>query len=243
MVRVTAGERNDTWYGVAWADDGLVATATGVTHDAALVNVRRCLPAGVQSEPTGASDDLPGEITRVIAMLDRLEHGDESDKRFRLSTYVSIPLRRILTAAAAIPIGYVTTYGDIAVAAGSEARPVGRVMATNPLYPIVPCHRVVGSDFALVGYGGRQDEKALEAKLKRLRAEAGGAVLQRDITLALATREIAGLPPDATPLGPLLVSPVEWVIEAAEEHRARRVAAAAEAAARKQAERQQLKLF
>jgi O-6-methylguanine DNA methyltransferase len=92
-------------------------------------------------------------------------------------------------------VGYVTSYGDIALAAGTEARAVGRVMATNPLYPIVPCHRVVGSDLSLVGYGGRQDMSALCAKLDRLRREARGHTAQ-----AVAPGES------------LRVYPVEWAI-------------------------------
>lgn len=61
---------------------------------------------------------------------------------------VSDALAAILRTAAAIPVGYASTYGDVVAAAGSVARAVGRVMATNPLYPIVACHRVVG-------FGGR----------------------------------------------------------------------------------------
>ncbi|MCX7030853.1 MAG: MGMT family protein, partial [Spirochaetes bacterium] len=70
------------------------------------------------------------------------------------------------------------------------------VMSTNPLYPIVPCHRVVGSDLSLVGYTGRQDADALRAKLERLRAEARGFVEERVIGAA----------------GGLRVYPVERVI-------------------------------
>ncbi|MBT3272982.1 MAG: MGMT family protein, partial [Spirochaetales bacterium] len=90
----------------------------------------------------------------MIKLLGELERGKEERKSYSLSPFLSGPQRRILTAAAAIPIGYVSTYGNIADAAGSEARAVGRAMATNPLYPIVPCHRVVGADMSLVGYGG-----------------------------------------------------------------------------------------
>jgi alkylated DNA nucleotide flippase Atl1 len=65
---------------------------------------------------------------------------------------------------------------------------VGRVMSTNPLYPIVPCHRVVGSDMSLVGYSGRQDAEALRAKLERLRAEARGFVEEKVIAAAQGLR-------------------------------------------------------
>ena len=130
-------------------------------------------------------------------MLARLEMGDEEGKCFQLSpTYVPHVLSQVLKTAAAIPRGYVASYGDIAAAAGTDARAVGKVMATNPLYPIVPCHRVVGSDLSLVGYGGSQRPPALRSKLRRLRAEARGCTAQRVLETA----------------GGLTVHPVEWAI-------------------------------
>lgn len=53
-----------------------------------------------------------------------------------------------------VPPGSTLTYGELAKQAGSPgaARAVGRAMATNPLAPFVPCHRVVGSDGGLRGF-------------------------------------------------------------------------------------------
>ena len=55
-----------------------------------------------------------------------------------------------------IPKGKVATYGQIANMAGNPkaSRAVGFFMKTNPNAPIVPCHRVVGSDGKLTGYSG-----------------------------------------------------------------------------------------
>lgn len=82
-----------------------------------------------------------------------------------------------------IPIGYVTSYGSIAKMTGTEPGIVGRIMATNPLYPIVPCHRVVGRDFSLVGYGGRKNLPALRAKLARLCKEVKGFTKEKEVTV------------------------------------------------------------
>lgn len=56
----------------------------------------------------------------------------------------------------AIPYGRVRTYGDIAVELGrpGASRAVGRANATNPIPLVIPCHRVIGSDGKLHGYGG-----------------------------------------------------------------------------------------
>ncbi len=55
-----------------------------------------------------------------------------------------------------IPYGQTSTYKDIAIQVGkpNAARAVGRVEATNPIPLVIPCHRVLGSDGSLHGYGG-----------------------------------------------------------------------------------------
>ncbi len=64
--------------------------------------------------------------------------------------------RVVLQATFAIPYGQVRTYGEVAGAIGrpKAARAVGRALATNPMPIVVPCHRVVGHDRRLHGYGG-----------------------------------------------------------------------------------------
>lgn len=57
-------------------------------------------------------------------------------------------------ACAQVPFGETVTYGDLAKRMGrpGAARAVGQAMQRNPLPLVVPCHRVIGSDEALVGY-------------------------------------------------------------------------------------------
>lgn len=64
--------------------------------------------------------------------------------------------RRVWQALLQIPYGRTATYKDIAVAVESPraVRAVGQANNRNPVPIIVPCHRVVGSDGSLVGYGG-----------------------------------------------------------------------------------------
>lgn len=64
--------------------------------------------------------------------------------------------RKALQIARQIPAGSVWTYKQIAEAIGrpSASRAVGQAMARNPVPIIIPCHRVVGSDGSLTGYGG-----------------------------------------------------------------------------------------
>jgi methylated-DNA-[protein]-cysteine S-methyltransferase len=62
---------------------------------------------------------------------------------------------------ASIPYGELRSYGWIAERMGryKSARPVGQAMSVNPIPVIVPCHRVVGSNGKLAGYGGGADWK------------------------------------------------------------------------------------
>lgn len=78
-----------------------------------------------------------------------------------------------------IPYGATCTYGELARKVGRPAafRAVGQANHRNPVAIIVPCHRVVGSDGTLTGYGG-----GLEIKEKLLRLE--GVVLQPGLAFA-----------------------------------------------------------
>ena len=76
--------------------------------------------------------------------------------------------RQVLEAAARVPAGSVASYGDIARAIGrpTATRAVGAALGQNPVPIIVPCHRIIGSDGGLHGYGG-----GLDVKEKLLRLE------------------------------------------------------------------------
>jgi methylated-DNA-[protein]-cysteine S-methyltransferase len=74
----------------------------------------------------------------------------------------------------AIPYAEMRTYGQIAAAVGEPdaARAVGVACNHNPLPVIVPCHRVVGADGKLVGFGGGLWRKKLLLELEaRVRIE------------------------------------------------------------------------
>lgn len=60
-----------------------------------------------------------------------------------------------------IPPGRTASYGEIAAAIGAPAatRAVGAANGANPIGIIIPCHRVIGADGTLTGYGGGLDRK------------------------------------------------------------------------------------
>jgi len=85
---------------------------------------------------------------------------------------------KVLRATFAIPYGEVMSYGELAAQVGMPggARAVGRIMATNPIPIIIPCHRVIGSDRALHGYAGHQ---GIQTKAWLLQLEGRHIVNQR----------------------------------------------------------------
>jgi methylated-DNA-[protein]-cysteine S-methyltransferase len=79
-----------------------------------------------------------------------------------------------------IPYGETASYGEIAATVGrpDAVRAVGTTNGRNPIAVIVPCHRVIGADGSLVGYGGGLPRKRalleLEAAHAAPRLWAGG---------------------------------------------------------------------
>jgi methylated-DNA-[protein]-cysteine S-methyltransferase len=68
----------------------------------------------------------------------------------------------VWTALCDIPYGETISYGELARRVGrpGSARAVGAANGTNPISIIVPCHRVIGSNGKLTGYGGGLPRKA-----------------------------------------------------------------------------------
>ena len=115
----------------------------------------------------------PLPIDRARRQLDEYFGGKR--RRFELPVDLALQAdfnRRVLRELARVPYGEVVTYGELAARAARPraARAVGTVMNRNPLPIVLPCHRVIGSNGKLVGYGG-----GLERKEALLRLE--GALL------------------------------------------------------------------
>lgn len=116
--------------------------------------------------------------TKARAQDSEWEHSDApfADARRQLTEYFAgtrrafdLPLAplttpfqsQVLEALQAIPYGETRSYKDIAVAVGNPkaVRAVGTANGNNPIPIIIPCHRVIGSDGSLTGFGGGLDTK------------------------------------------------------------------------------------
>jgi O-6-methylguanine DNA methyltransferase len=201
MINIYVKEADRVWFGLAYTGERILATVVSSTQKNAVQNLLRSVPLDAEHQVVAEGSEF---AEKTISMLKELDSGNEESKDFSLATeYIPEPVAKVLKAAATIPIGYVTSYGNIAKTADTEPRTVGGIMATNPLYPIVPCHRVVGSDFSLVGYGGRKETSALQAKLARLSKEAKGFTTEKEVLVNGRK---------------LTVYPVEYVVKRAKKH-------------------------
>jgi len=77
--------------------------------------------------------------------------------------------KRVWAALTEIPYGETRSYKDIAEAIGKPraCRAVGGANNKNPISIIIPCHRVIGADGSLVGYGGGLEKKVMLLGLER----------------------------------------------------------------------------
>jgi methylated-DNA-[protein]-cysteine S-methyltransferase len=161
-------------------------TLEGVTFAAALEN-SKILVTTFRADPQEALESIldnlpdgePFEVCReatveakvVLDAIKAIYDGRDTDATLMLSTQrLPAYTNRVINATLAIPVGYVTTYGAIAAAVGGGPRAVGNAMACNLFAPLVPCHRVVKSDFTLGGYGAG----GLKVKLEFLKRENRG---------------------------------------------------------------------
>ena len=110
-----------------------------------------------------------GELNlRLIDQLDEYFAGKLREFTIPLDLRGTPFQRRVWDLLCGIPWGETRSYGQIAKALGrpKAARAVGRAVGTNPVSIVVPCHRVIGSDGTLTGYGGGLDRKKALLKLE-----------------------------------------------------------------------------
>jgi O-6-methylguanine DNA methyltransferase len=174
MIEIYTQNIGGIWFGVAYAQKQIVTSSFGVSQQLTLSNILGNIPFNmtfqVFHEPSGFAKN-------ILASLKSIYEGQNVNASFSLAlTRLPVYTQKVLKATVEIPLGYVASYGSIAKAVGGGPRAVGNVMAANPFAPIVPCHRVVKSDFTLGGYGG-----GLKVKLELLGREKRGFSTLKEI--------------------------------------------------------------
>jgi O-6-methylguanine DNA methyltransferase len=176
MIQVYSQNINGTWLTVACSEQQVYATTFAKTEQKALYNLLNNLPFNMPFQVFLSPSTY---AKNTFTLMENILEGKEANQNLSLAMdnlpkYTSCVLKTVMQ----IPVGYVATYGSVAKAAGGGARAVGNVMAGNVFAPIVPCHRVVKSDFSLGGYGG-----GLKVKYELLQREKRGYTEPKSITV------------------------------------------------------------
>lgn len=128
------------------------------------------LPSHYDAAPVDAHEDA-GPFATVIDQLQAYFAGKRRAFDAPLQPVGTPFQRRVWTALLDIPYGRTASYRDIAERIGSPTatRAVGMANGRNPIAIIIPCHRVIGANGSLTGYGG-----GLQCKRQLLDLEAYG---------------------------------------------------------------------
>ena len=185
MIGLFTKNVDDVWFGVACDVNRIYGTWFAKSQEAALSSLLDCLPFEVPFEAFAKPSPF---AEKVIFTMKGAFDGKGVSEDFQLAAEnLTAYSSQVLEVCAKIPVGYVASYGGVAKAAGGSARSVGAVMAGNPFAPIVPCHRVVKSDFTLGGYGG-----GLTVKREMLTREKRRHTTKLEIPIG--TKKLRGFP-------------------------------------------------
>lgn len=112
--------------------------------------------------PSGSTEDA-SRFTDVITQLEEYFEGGRKDFDLALRPQGTEFQRKVWAALRTIPYGQTWSYGQLARTIGqpNAFRAVGLANGKNPIAIIVPCHRVIGANGKLVGFGGGLDNKQI----------------------------------------------------------------------------------
>jgi methylated-DNA-[protein]-cysteine S-methyltransferase len=140
---------------------GRIATRFGEAQ-AVIDDVGTLRRLSVDVAPPADAQRDDGAVAHVARQLAEYEAGERRTFELALDPPCSAFQKRVWAALLEIPFGQTRTYGELARALGDPglSRAVGRANATNPIWLVIPCHRVIGADGSLTGYAGGLPLKA-----------------------------------------------------------------------------------
>ena len=140
--------------------DSPVGPVVAVDEDGALVRLGT-VATGSAFDPAACGERDDDVQPALREQLDAYWRGDLRDFDLALAPRGTPFQQRVWAALRTIPFGTTWSYAQLAEEIGSPSavRAVGAANGRNPIWLVVPCHRVVGSDGKLVGYAGGLDVK------------------------------------------------------------------------------------
>ena len=128
------------------------------------------------AEPDSSWQRDEGALRTVVEQLEAYFAGELRDFDLELAPQGTAFQRQVWGALADIPYGETVSYGTIASRIGRPTafRAVGAANGSNPLPIVLPCHRVIGSNGSLTGYGGGLQIKETLLALEQQNGEQAG---------------------------------------------------------------------
>ncbi len=142
---------------VAASDEGLAAIELRATTEGFVETVAARLRGAVVPDQPGLPDAWRATLERARRELDEYFAGRRTAFDLPVDLRgLSAWDRRVLSGAAGLAYGQVTSYGRLARRIGTPraARAVGGALGRNPIPIVIPCHRIVAADGSIGGYGG-----------------------------------------------------------------------------------------
>jgi methylated-DNA-[protein]-cysteine S-methyltransferase len=175
MIQVFTEKVDQVWFGVAFKGESIIATNFASTKEKLLAGLKKSVPSSSLTEATEKTE----LAKKAMIALQSLYNGKEISYNFTFAKdHLPKYTWKILDTVSRVPVGYVTSYGEVSKAVGGSPRAVGQIMAKNPFAPFCPCHRIVRSNFTLGGYGG-----GLDVKLAFLKREKHGHNSEKELAL------------------------------------------------------------
>jgi methylated-DNA-[protein]-cysteine S-methyltransferase len=110
----------------------------------------------VLKEEARPSEIIPEELQEAVTQLHEYFNGIRNSFTFKLNPEGTDFQKKVWDALLKIPFGTTTSYQKLSIELGNikAIRAVANANGKNPLWIVVPCHRVIGSDGSLTGYAG-----------------------------------------------------------------------------------------
>ena len=110
----------------------------------------------VTSDETVLSETIPVLFDEVVTQLNEYFEGERTDFQFKMNPNGTDFQKKVWEELLKIPFGKTASYQEVTNKLGDPKaiRAVANANGKNPLWIVVPCHRVIGSDGSLTGYAG-----------------------------------------------------------------------------------------
>lgn len=110
----------------------------------------------VLNEDIPLPDSIPAELKNAVQQLQEYFDGNRKAFDFKMNPKGTDFQKKVWKALLEIPFGTTTSYQALSIKLGDvkAIRAVAAANGKNPLWIVVPCHRVIGSDGSLTGYAG-----------------------------------------------------------------------------------------